>query len=264
MITLADGIEIAYDEVGTGCPVLWIHGFPLNRTFWAPQLSALVDHSRCIAPDLRGFGESSVRPPYSMDQYADDLVHLLDALEIRQAVIAGLSMGGYIAFAIWRRHRHRVRALLLADTRPGADNDEAREKRRALIAVARERGSGAVADTLIGGLVGKQTRARRPEVVDQLHRLLESAPVDGIVGACEAMIARPDSTPSLATIDVPTLIVVGEDDALMPVRESRAMHEAIAGSRLEIIAGAGHVSSFERPAAFNHVTSEFLAAVTCE
>lgn len=264
MITLADGIEIAYDEVGTGCPVLWIHGFPLNRTYWAPQLSALVDHSRCIAPDLRGFGESSVRPPYSMDQYADDLVQLLDALEIRRAVIAGLSMGGYIAFAIWRRHRHRVRALLLADTRPGADNDEAREKRRALIAVARERGSGAVADTLIGGLVGKQTRARRPEVVDQLHRLLESAPVDGIVGACEAMIARPDSTPSLATIDVPTLIVVGEDDALMPVRESRAMHEAIAGSRLEIIAGAGHVSSFERPAAFNHVTSEFLAAVTCE
>lgn len=264
MIALVDGVEIAYDEVGTGCPMLWIHGFPLNRTFWAPQVGALVYHSRCIAPDLRGFGESSVRPPYSMDQYADDMVHLLDALEIDQAVIAGLSMGGYIALTIWRRHPRRVRALLLADTRAGADSDEGRDKRRALITLARERGSGAVADEQIGGLVGKSTRVRRPEAADQLHRMLESAPVDGIVGACEAMIGRPDSTPLLATIDVPTLIVVGEEDVLTPVKESRTMHEAIAGSRLEIIAGAGHVSSFERPAAFNHVTSEFLAAITCE
>jgi pimeloyl-ACP methyl ester carboxylesterase len=109
VIRLTGGIEIAYDDVGTGLPVVFLHAFPLNRTFWAPQLGALVDHSRCIAPDLRGFGDTAPAPPYSMDQYADDVAALLEALGVQRAVVCGLSMGGYIAFALWRRHRHRVR-----------------------------------------------------------------------------------------------------------------------------------------------------------
>ena len=262
MIALPRGVDIAYDDVGTGLPVVFIHGFPHNRTLWAPQLGGLLTRARCIAPDLRGFGESEIRGPYTMDAYADDVIAVLDALQIDRAVIAGLSMGGYVAFAIWRRHRERVRALILADTRPGPDSDEAREKRRDLIALVRARGSGAVADAQIAGMVGKTTREKHPDVADAVHRMLTMAPVEGVVGALEAMMNRPDSTPTLATIDVPTLIIVGAEDVLTPPKEARAMHERIAGSRLEILAGAGHVSNVERPAAFNHVASEFLGVLT--
>ena len=262
MIALPRGVDIAYDDVGTGLPVVFIHGFPHNRTMWAPQLGGLLTRARCIAPDLRGFGESEIRGPYTMDAYADDVIAVLDALQIDRAVIAGLSMGGYVAFAIWRRHRERVRALILADTRPGPDSDEAREKRRDLIALVRARGSGAVADAQIAGMVGKTTREKHPDIADAVHRMLTMAPVEGVVGALEAMMDRPDSTPTLATIDVPTLIIVGAEDVLTPPKEARAMHERIAGSRLEILAGAGHVSNVERPAAFNHVASEFLGVLT--
>lgn len=258
MIAICGGIEIGYDDTGTGTPLVFLHGFPHNRTLWSAQMGALLGHARCIAPDLRGFGESSVAAPYSVDQYADDVAALLDVLHIQRAVVCGLSMGGYVAFALWRRHRERVRALILADTRPGSDSEEAREKRREMIRLAREKGSSAVADQMILGMVGKSTREKCPEVVDSVHRLLESAPVEGIVGALEAMIARPDSTELLATIDVPTLIIVGEEDTLTPPREARAMHAAIRGSTLEQLAGAGHVSNLERPAAFNHLVSEFV------
>jgi 3-oxoadipate enol-lactonase len=259
VIALGAGVEVAYDDVGVGQPVVFLHGFPHNRTLWAPQTGALVDRSRCIAPDLRGFGGSSVAGPFSMDQYADDVVALLDALRIERAVVAGLSMGGYVAFALWRRHRGRVRALVLADTRAGADSDEARAKRRDMIQLARTKGSTAVAEAMMPGMVGKSTREKNAGLVDAIFQMMQNAPVEGVVGALEAMMARPDSTPTLPTIDVPVLVVVGEEDALTPVSEARALHTAIPSSRLEVLAGAGHVSSFERPAAFNHVVSEFLA-----
>jgi pimeloyl-ACP methyl ester carboxylesterase len=220
-----------------------------------------MSRARCVAPDLRGFGESEIRGPFSMDRYADDVIAMLDALQIERAVIAGLSMGGYVAFALWRRHRARVRALVLADTRPGADTPEATAKRRELIGLARVKGSAAVADAQITGMVGRTTRDSRPDVMDAVHSMLTVAPVEGIIGALEAMIARPDSTPTLATIDVPTLVVVGDEDVLTPPKEARAMHEAIAGSRLEILERAGHVSNVERPAAFNHVLSEFVGTL---
>jgi pimeloyl-ACP methyl ester carboxylesterase len=259
---LRAGIGIAYDDVGTGPPVAFIHGFPHNRTLWAPQVGALLPRARCITMDLRGFGESEIRGPYTMDDYADDVVSVLDALQVEKAVIAGLSMGGYIAFALWRKHRHRIRALILADTRSGADTEEGRMKRRELIALARAKGSAAVADAQIAAMVGKTTRERRPDIADGVHRMLSMAPVEGIVGALEAMMNRPDSTPILPTIDVPTMIVVGDEDVPTPPKEARAMHELIPGSRLEILEGAGHVSNVERAAAFNHVTSEFLGVLT--
>ena len=264
MIALCDGVEIGYDDIGTGVPVAFVHGFPHNRTLWAPQVSALVDRARCIAPDLRGFGESSKHGPFSMDQYADDIAMLLRGLGIERAVVAGLSMGGYVAFSLWRRHRALVRGLVLADTRAGADSEETREKRRALLDVARTRGAGAVADGQITGMLGKTTREKRPALIDEVHRMMESASVEGIVGALEAMMARVDSTETLATIDVPTLVVVGSEDVLTPPREAEILHESIRGSRLEVIANAGHVSNLERPAAFNHVLTEFLASLDYE
>ncbi len=262
MIALRPGVDIAYDDVGTGLAVVFLHGFPHNRTLWAPQVGALMTRARCIAPDLRGFGESEISGPYSMGRYADDVIAVLDALQIERAVIAGLSMGGYVAFEIWRRYRDRVRALILADTRPGADTEAAKEKRREMIALVRAKGSGAVADAQITGMVGRTTRERHPDIADAVHRMLTMAPVEGVVGALEAMIDRPDSTPTLATIDVPTLIIVGEEDVLTPPPEARAMHARIPGSRLEILEGAGHVSNVERSAAFNHVASEFLGVLT--
>ena len=262
MIAYCGGIEIGYDDVGSGDALVFLHGFPHHRALWAPQLGALLDRARCIAPDLRGFGESSIVPPYSIDQYADDLAALLDSLRIERAVVCGLSMGGYVALAFWRRHKARIRALVLMDTRAGNDSAEARERRDQMIALARSRGSEAVADAMITGMVGKRTREKCPEVVDDVHRMLESAPVEGVVGALESLRDRPDSTATLATIDVPTLIVVGEDDVLTPPSEAMLLHAGIRGSTLEVITGAGHVANVERPAAVNHVLTEFLAKLT--
>lgn len=264
MITFANGHAIGYDDVGTGIPVLFLHGFPHHRTLWAPQLGALATAARTISMDLRGFGESVPGRASSMDDYADDAAALLDALGIDRAVVAGLSMGGYATFAFWRRHPARVRALVLCDTRAGADSEASRAARRDMQALAQGQGLAAVANQLISGMVGATTRLNNPELVDEMHRMMSLSPAEGVVGALEAMMTRPDSTPLLATINVPTLIVVGDEDALTPVKEARAMHLAIGGSRLEIIAGAGHVSNAERPATFNHVLSEFLISLTAQ
>lgn len=262
MIAYCGDIEIGYDDVGKGEPLLFLHGFPHNRTLWSTQLGALFERARCIAPDLRGFGESTAKAPYSVDQYADDIAALLDHLHIDRAVVCGLSMGGYVALALWRRHRARVRGLILMDTRAGGDSPEGRLRRDEMITMARAKGSAGVADAMITGMVGKQTREKCPEVVDAVHRMLESAPLPGIIGALEAMRDRPDAVESLGTIDVPTLILVGEDDVLTPPSEAAILHDGIRGSRLELIARAGHVSNVERPAAVNHLVSEYLAELS--
>jgi pimeloyl-ACP methyl ester carboxylesterase len=264
VIVLAGDISIGYDDVGQGLPVVFLHGFPHNRSLWSPQVGGLVAPCRTIAFDLRGFGETSVTPPFSMDRYADDVAAALGSLGIEKAVIAGLSMGGYAAFAFWRRHSALVRALVLCDTKAGADDEKGRAGRRDMIALVREKGSSAIADKMIAGMVGKSTREKNPDLVESMHRMMSLAPPEGIAGALEAMLNRPDSGPTLATITVPTLILVGEEDALTPVSEARALHHGIAGSDLQILAGAGHVSNVERPAAFNHLLSEFLTSLTSQ
>jgi 3-oxoadipate enol-lactonase len=262
VIARVNDIHLAYDDVGTGLPIVFLHAFPLDRSMWAPQVAALVRQGRCIAPDLRGFGGSTAAPPYFMDQYADDVAALLDTLDVAPAVVVGLSMGGYVAFAFWRRHATRVRGLVLSDTRAGADTDEGKEKRRRLIEVARSRGSTTVAEMQIASMVGATTRERRPDVVEGIRAMMAGAPADGIVGALEALMARPSSTPTLGTIDVPTLIVVGDEDTLTPPNEAESMHERIRGSRLEVVSQAGHICNLERPAAFNHVLTEFVEGVS--
>jgi len=259
MIARSTFAPTAYDDVGDGPPIVFLHGFPHDRSLWAPQVSAFVDRARCVAPDLRGFGGSTGPPPCSIDQYADDVAELLDALAITDVVLVGLSMGGYIALAMWRRHRDRLRALVLAHTRATADTPEIRARRQRLIEVARSEGSRAVADLQIGAMLGATTRAKNPALVAATHRMLALAPVPGIVGALEAMMHRPDSMGLLSTIDVPTLIIAGEEDTSIPASEARVMHKAIAGSRFEVLPAAGHLSNVERPAAFNHVMGEFLA-----
>ena len=254
-------MELKHEEAGSGYPLVLIHGFPHNRSLWAGQLFGLSDRCRVIAPDLRGFGKSPGAPPWSMESYADDIAELMERLSIEKAVIGGLSMGGYILFEFLRRYPERVHSVILADTRSGADNDETKTKRRALQEVARTRGATAVADAQITGMVGATTRATHPEIVRQVHSMLASAPVEGIVGALEAMMNRPDSADTLLEIDVPVLIVVGEEDALTPVKESQSMHAAIPGSTLAVIPDAGHVSNIEHPQEFNSALRNFLASV---
>jgi pimeloyl-ACP methyl ester carboxylesterase len=258
---VAAGAAIGYDDTGQGPAIVFLHAFPLNRSMWAPQTSGLATAWRCVTIDARGFGDSTPMGPFTVDRYADDVVAVLDGLGIERAIVVGLSMGGYVTFALWRRHARRVRALVLADTRAGADTPETRDRRRELIALARSSGVGAVADRQMIGLLGKSTRDRGPEIETSARSIAANATVDGVVGALEAMMERPDSTPTLATITVPSLIVAGEEDVLTPPKEARAMHSVIYGSRLEILAHAGHLSSIERPAAFNAVLNEFLHLV---
>jgi pimeloyl-ACP methyl ester carboxylesterase len=261
VITLVDNTVIAFDDIGSGLPVVFLHAFPLNRTMWDPQVSALVAECRCIPIDFRGFGESRAAPPHTVDRYADDVAAVLDGLQIERAVIVGLSLGGYVAFAMWRRHRARIRGLVLADTRATADTEDGIARRRALIETARTQGATAVANAQIAGLMGKSTRDRRPDIYDAMHRMMAQTGVDAIVGGLEAMIARPDSTDTLATIDVPTLIVVGDEDVITPPKDARRLQEGIAGSGIEILSGAGHLSNVERPASFNTVVSEFVGTL---
>jgi 3-oxoadipate enol-lactonase len=253
-------VKLAYDDSGSGSAVLFLHGFPHNRTLWAEQLKVFRD-VRCIAPDLRGFGESEARSPYSMDQYADDAAELLDQLGIGSVTVVGLSMGGYVAFAFWRRYRKLVRAMGLVDTRSGADSHESRKKRDDLITLAESQGVRALADAQIAGMLGKTTREGSPELVERVHKMLASAPLEGVVGALGAMRDRVDSTPTLSGIDVPVHIVVGEEDVLTPPKESRAMQQLIPGSSLEVIAGSGHLTNLEQPAIFNRTMSDFFSRV---
>ena len=258
---LPSGIEVAYDESGQGIPLLLIHGWPHNALLWSAQLTGLQTQARCIAPDLRGFGNTTVQAPYSIDQYADDLAALITQLGLARAVVCGLSMGGYIAFSLVRRHRHLIRALILTSTRAAADTPEGREKRARLIAFVRERGVGALAQKQLRAMLGETTFNSRPDVVESLRQLMAAAPEDGVIGALEAMAARPDSTDLLAKIAMPTLVVSGLEDTFTPPDELRALAAAIPNSRLEVIQGGGHVCCYERPAAFNHVVGEFLASL---
>lgn len=252
--------QVGVDEAGSGVPVLLLHGFPHDRTLWTAQLATPAAGFRLIAPDLPGFGESSRIPTATLDAWADWCVALLDTLAIERAVVGGLSMGGYLALAIWRRHPQRVRAMILADTKAGADSPEAQAKRIAMQELAAAEGAGAVADQMMPGMVGKTTRAERPRAVSFLDEMLRRASVRAIHDALDAMRTRPDSTPTLPSIHVPTLIVCGDEDTLTPVKESEAMHAAIPDSQLAVIPGAGHASCVESPTAFNAVLAGFLTA----
>ncbi len=252
--------RVGLDEAGAGVPVVLLHGFPHDRTLWAGQLAAPAAGFRYLAPDLPGFGESDRLPMPSVAQWADGVVALLDALAIDRAVVGGLSMGGYLTLALWRAHPDRVRALVLADTRAGADSAEGRAKRLEMQALARSEGAAAVAVRMAPGMVGRTTRRTRPAVVATLDSMMRRASGDALTDALQLLMDRPDSGATLATIAVPTLIVCGREDILTPPEESRAMHAAIAGSRLALIDEAGHASCIEAPARFNGLLSEFLGA----
>jgi pimeloyl-ACP methyl ester carboxylesterase len=241
--------------------VLFIHGWPHDRTLWAGQMSGLSTQARCLAADLRGFGASTVEGPWSIDQFADDLAALLAARNVDRAVVCGLSMGGYVALAMIRRHRALVRGLVLTSTRATADTAEAREKRARLIEFVREHGVEALAARQLKAMIGATTFERRPHVRESLRHMMAAAPLEGVVGALHAMAERPDASGLLPTIDVPTLVVGGAEDTFTPPDELRAMAAQIPRCRFELLAAAGHACAYERPGAYNHIVGEFLGSL---
>lgn len=262
MPTIAiEGARFHWEEAGAGDPVLFIHGFPFNASQWQPQLGGLSFGWRGIAPDLRGFGHSDVRPDssFTMDDMADDLRDLLDHLAVEQAVVCGLSMGGYVALAFWRRHGLRVRALVLCDTRAEADTTEGRRSRQELAARVRAEGSAAVAQSLLPSLLAEGTFRDRPDVVATVRGMMEFTPPETLARASLGMAERSDATALLATIRVPTLVVVGAEDGLTPPTHAESMVAAIRAARLAVIPRAGHLANLEDPATFNSVLGEFLA-----
>jgi 3-oxoadipate enol-lactonase len=258
---LPGGLELAYDEAGSGTPLLLVHGWPHDRRMWGGQLGGLASYARVLAPDLRGAGGSTVAGPYTIDQYADDLVAFLQSLGITRAVVCGLSMGGYIAFSMLRRHRDHVRALILSDTRATADTDEVRANRDRLVALIEAEGMNALAARQLQSTLARTTLERQAPLAETVRHMIASVPPEGAIGALRAMAARPDSTPMLGTIDVPTLVVGGAEDAVTPPEVLRGMAAAIPNSRVEILEHGGHLCPLERPAAFNRVVSEFLGAL---
>lgn len=239
--------------------LLLVHGFPLNTDMWQPQLEMAARGWRVIVPELRGFGSGADDPPTtSIDDYAGDTIDLLDKLHIKDAVVCGLSMGGYITFAMYRHAATYFRGMVLADTRSQGDTPESAAGRKSMQQLVREKGQSAIADALLPKLVCDATRSSRPAVVENLRRQITGNPVEGIAGALQALMTRPDSTPMLPTIRIPTLIVVGDQDAITPPPLSEQMQRDIAGSELVVVQGAGHMSNMEQPTAFNEALGRFL------
>ena len=236
-----------------------IHAFPVNARMFEPQLELSASGWRVIAPQLRGMDGGDHDPEASsIDDYAGDVIDLLDALHIKNAVIGGVSLGGYVTFGIFRHAPDYFRGMVLADTRPQADTPEGVEGRKRMLALLRSRGVEAIAGDIVPKLLGETTKAERPQVVERTKALIQANSERAVAGAITALMTRPDSSPLLSSIRVPTLIVVGEEDALTPPDLSRGMQQAIAGSELVVIPNAGHLASLETPAAFNAALSTFL------
>lgn len=254
------GRRLSWLESGAGAPLVLLHAFPLSADMWAPLHAAPLDGWRLITPDLRNLGEASGPPATSMDDHADDVLALMRALGIERAVVGGLSMGGYITFALHRRASQRIRALVLADTRAEADTEQARANRLTMQQTARESGPPAIADAMLPKLLGPSARTSA-DLPARVRALIQANGAPAIIDAIEALKTRPDSTPTLATIGCPTLILVGADDELTPPAAAETMQRGIAGSTLQVIPASGHLANLEQPEAFRAALQAFLATL---
>lgn len=269
----SDGRLISFLDVAVPGPrhagmVLLLHAFPLDARMWEPQLAAVPAGWRFVAPDLRGFGRSSPDPVAatgtrglmvpSIDDYARDLLSLLDHLRVPAAVVCGLSMGGYVAFALHRLAPQRVSGLVLADTRPDADSPQARAGREQMQATLAQGGVHPVVEGMIPRLLGATTRASRPAVVDGVRRLAQAQSADAVGPAITRLMTRPDSTKELGGLACPVLLVTGEEDEITGPEIARGMQARLPHAGLVLVGQAGHLSSLERPAAFNEALDRFL------
>jgi pimeloyl-ACP methyl ester carboxylesterase len=255
-----NGTELHYQDTGSGKDVvLLLHAFPLHSGMWKRQIAALEKKHRVVAPDYRGLGKSGVPPEHwTLDLLAQDVRALLGHLRVERAAVAGLSMGGYLAFELYRQLPGLFRGLALCDTRAGADTDEGRANREKFAQSAIEKGLGWVGDEFVPKLLKPEPA---PDAVKEVRSLVNGGTPAGVAAAQRGMARRPDSTATLAAISCPTLVVVGEQDGLTPPAEAEKMAKAIRGAKLVKIAGAGHLPCIEAPEPFTKALVEFLAGL---
>jgi pimeloyl-ACP methyl ester carboxylesterase len=255
-------IDLNVIDEGRGPVLLLVHGFPLDHTMWLGQIRHFSKTNRVIVPDLRGFGQSGVTTgTVTMQRYADDLARLLDAMRIQEPVcVCGLSMGGYIAFQFFQHHRRRLKSLILCDCRSVADDEAGKKNRENVATRVLKEGPDFLATALAEKLFAKKRLEAKDPIVTETQTLIRRTHPEGIAAASRGMAARPDVTGVLASIDVPTLVIVGEEDAISPAKEMRTIADGIPGARFAEIKRAGHMSPLEDPAAVNAAIEEFLKA----
>jgi pimeloyl-ACP methyl ester carboxylesterase len=254
------GRRLGVTSAGDGTAFLLLHAFPLSAAMWTETATALSSRCRVITVDARGFGGSAAAEgPLTMDSIAEDAVAVLDHFDIRTAIVGGCSMGGYAAFAFARRFADRLAGLVLVDTRAAADTDEGRAGRMALAEKVSAHGSAAAAEAMIPKLLGATTHRERPKVVARVRDWTFAARPAAIVSGLHGLAARPDSRPMLGTLQVPALIVRGEEDAIIGEGDAAEMHVGIAGSQTVSIPHAGHLPNLEAPERFTAALADFLA-----
>src|SRR5208337_378903 len=254
--------EIVYWSLGEGSPVILLHPFPARHEFWLPVAEALAARYRVILPDLRGHGESGVgEGPATMEKHAADIVRVMDDADVGRAPLIGVSIGGYVLFEFWRRHRGRVAALGLCNTKAPADGAEARAARLQAANDVLERGTEPFLETMVPRLLGKTTRETRPDLVDEALRMMRKMSPDDIAQVQRGMAERPDSVATLNTINVATLLVTGDEDILTGVNEAELMRQHVAGSELRVIPKAGHYAPWEQPEEAARLLRQFLDGI---
>jgi len=251
--------DIAYAVLGDGPPLVLLHPFPAHHELWLPAAQALTSHYRVILPDLRAHGESDAgEGPAKMEKHAADLARVLDQAEVGRAVFCGVSIGGYILFEFWRQYRARVEGLVLCDTRSQPDTPEGRGARLKTAADVLEHGTEPFVDGMIAKVFGQTTLATRPDLVASARRMMLKMSPDDIAQAQRGMADRPDSTSTLKTIDVPTLILMGEEDTLSTVADGELMRQNIPGSQFKLIPKAGHYAVWERSEEVGELLRRFV------
>src|SRR5579863_4466579 len=250
--------QLFYEVTGDGPPVVLLHPFPLNHGFWAPLAERLAPRYRLLVPDLRAHGDSEAGDGLvTMEKMADDLARLCREERVAKGFFVGVSIGGYLLFEFWRRHREHVGALVLADTRAGAETPESRANRLGLAEKVLREGTAGFIEEMLPKLMSPVTARNRPDIVDAARRMMQQMSPQDIAAVQQGMADRPDSVATLKTIDRPTLIVAGEDDSI-PRAEFELMRDQIRGSRLVVLPRAGHYAALEQPEAFAEVLRGFL------
>ena len=261
-----NNVQIAYSDHGIGLPVIFLHAFPLNRTMWDGDIAALLNEQRyrLVSLDWRGFGESDAPAEgeiSTMDIFAGDVLALMDHLGIEQAILCGLSMGGYVAFACLRQFAHRVGGLILADTRPAADPPERQASRENVARLAETQGTAAIADLQLPNLISDYTRQQNPAVETRIRQMINAATPSGIAAASRGMAQRANSSDLIISLSCPTLVVTGQQDALIPLDEAQTYAKRIPGAQFAVIPNAGHLSNLEQPDIFLATISSFLRSL---
>ncbi len=253
--------QLFYEITGDGPDVILLHPFPLNHHFWDPVCVQLSTQYRVIAPDLRAHGESEMgEDPVTMQKLADDLSELCRRERINKGFFVGVSIGGYLLFEFWRRYRDQVAALVLANTRPGAENAEGKASRLQLADRVLHEGRDNFIEEMLSKLMSQATRTNRPDLVDVTRRMMQSMSAEDIAGVQRGMAERADSVATLSTINVPTLLIAGDEDSI-PLSEFELMRQHISGSRLQVIAQAGHYAALEKPVEFVGLLRRFFDGV---